>query len=83
LDAPAQSRALQALEVRAFGCLLEELAARAEPDVPNGHALTGLVAMAQDCLNPDPAKRPDVTGVEGALRGLSGWVATSISPGKP
>ncbi|NVM93211.1 hypothetical protein FHT32_006905 [Variovorax sp. SG517] len=52
LDA-AQARAFQALEVRAFGCLLEELLERCTDAAPAS------VAMLKDrCLHPEPAARP-------------------------
>jgi len=52
LDA-AHTRALQALEVRAFGCLLEELLARCS-DAPPAAA----IALRDRCLQPAPAARP-------------------------
>jgi hypothetical protein len=52
LDA-AQTRAFQALEMRAFGCLLEELLERCTDAVPAS------VTMLKDrCLQPDAAARP-------------------------
>ncbi len=55
-----QSLALQALEVRAFGCLLEELGAHALPDKGHPEALTDMTAMAQACLSPHAATRPSM-----------------------
>ena len=53
---PDLRRALQALEVRAFGCLLEELVAHAGAgDGPVWAALDGL---ARACLQTDPVLRP-------------------------
>ncbi|WP_309743435.1 leucine-rich repeat-containing protein kinase family protein [Chamaesiphon sp. OTE_20_metabat_361] len=52
--------ALERLEVRAFGCLLEDLLDRAQ--VPEADvqklALDKLDKLRQDCLQPIPAKRP-------------------------
>ncbi|WP_394790952.1 leucine-rich repeat-containing protein kinase family protein [Rhodoferax sp.] len=48
----AQSQALQQLEARAFGCLLEELLAHC-PD-----AQPALAALRDDCLQPQVAQRP-------------------------
>jgi serine/threonine protein kinase len=60
---PTLSRALQALEVRAFGCLLEELLAHAVPDAQHAIALAHLAAMARACLCPSPGQRPDMAEV--------------------
>ena len=48
----ALASALQRLEVRAFGCLLEELLERCDAD------LAAARALANDCLQPWPAARP-------------------------
>lgn len=58
LEQPAVCRALQALEVRAFGCLLEELLAHAEPVAGQAVALEGVSALASACLHATPAARP-------------------------
>lgn len=52
LDAQ-QAQAFQSLEVRAFGCLLEELLDRCT-DTPSPE----LVALKERCLQADPATRP-------------------------
>lgn len=53
-----QGRALQRLEVRAFGCLLEELQERCDH---GGQAswLPRLTAIKQQCLGDTPLQRPD------------------------
>jgi hypothetical protein len=48
--------ALERLEVRAFGCLLEELLDRADPSHPDD--LTDLRDLAARCLSPRPSDRP-------------------------
>jgi hypothetical protein len=67
LDQPHVCRALMALEVRAFGCLLEELLAHAEPvqrDAPAlATAMQKLVALKQTCLSDDPSARPGMRDV--------------------
>ncbi len=83
LDA-AQSLALQRLEVRAFGCLLEELAERCDADssvqdaadsaaVPDFQgspgARTALQALAARCLHPTVTARPSFGELEAALAG--------------
>lgn len=63
--------ALQALEVRAFGHLLEELVAqvRLAKGVPEGmEAVTGVAELAQACLSAIPAQRPGMAEVAQALR---------------
>ncbi|MET3382977.1 leucine-rich repeat-containing protein kinase family protein [Variovorax paradoxus] len=52
LDA-AQARAFQALEMRAFGCLLEELLERCTDAVP-----ASVTTLKDRCLQPDAAARP-------------------------
>ncbi len=61
LPAP-QAAALQRIEVRAFGCLLEELAARSD-------APASAVALAERCLQPGIAARPSFAELQRALAG--------------
>lgn len=66
---PGASRlaaALERVELRAFGCLLEELAERCPPDP--GAALG---ALARRCQAPEPARRPSFVEVEEALARLA------------
>ena len=63
LEQPALCHALQALEVRAFGCLLEELLAHAEPVDVRAVALEAVAALASACLHTTPAARPTMTEV--------------------
>jgi serine/threonine protein kinase len=60
LNQPRLSLALQALEVRAFGQLLEELLVCALPTDEHASALARMAAMAQACLNLRAADRPDM-----------------------
>ncbi|MGS5085912.1 leucine-rich repeat-containing protein kinase family protein [Hydrogenophaga sp. A37] len=57
-DRPAQRLALLALEVRAFGCLLEELVAHAQRVADEAPAWVVLEELARACLQTDPALRP-------------------------
>jgi Protein tyrosine and serine/threonine kinase/Leucine rich repeat len=50
--------ALERIEVRAFGCLLEELATRCNAESGGLDALTSVVALQMRCLNPDVLARP-------------------------
>lgn len=59
--APGDS-ALERLEVRAFGCLLEELIACCDGEIP-----AALPALAQACLDEQPPRRPLFTEIERAL----------------
>jgi hypothetical protein len=62
IDPPAQRRALQALEVRAFGCLVEELGHRL--DVLPGDPLHAMMAeWAAACMATDPRARPSMAEV--------------------
>ncbi|MDI3384224.1 leucine-rich repeat-containing protein kinase family protein [Xenophilus aerolatus] len=59
----AMASAVQRTELRAFGCLLEELLAHA--DAPD--ALADLVAVRDACLADDPAARPTMAQVHARL----------------
>ena len=54
------SQALERLEVRAFGCLLEDLLDRCQPEdfLAQEEAIAMLRSLQQDCMNPIPAMRP-------------------------
>ena len=67
LDQPELCHALLALEVRAFGCLLEELVVHAQPDPGQLAVLAGVDALARACLSPEPADRPTMADVALAL----------------
>ena len=64
----AQAGAVQRLEVRAFGCLLEELLARCDAPVPSAAALQALVDA---CLQPNVPSRPDFAAIGAALHALT------------
>jgi Protein tyrosine and serine/threonine kinase/Leucine rich repeat len=65
---PIASLALERLEIRAFGCLLEDLLVRCQlPDVIGGavrnehrekSVLDRMIKLQQDCLQPLPTNRP-------------------------
>lgn len=60
LDDSIASGGLERLEVRAFGCLLEDLLDRCQLPVSDleALALSRLDQLRQDCLHPLPVKRP-------------------------
>jgi len=62
-----QARALQQLEMRAFGCLLEELIEHIEPAADDEPCLARLAALRDACLAPLPARRPDAKALLAAL----------------
>ncbi len=68
-DRPKLRQSLLALEVRALGCLLQELAlaARAQVDHP---AVQALQNLAQVCLSEQPRQRPSVMEVAQALQAI-------------
>ena len=68
LERPALRRGLQSLEVRAFGCLLEELLAHAVPDPRYASGREPIAALAQCCLQPAPSARPTMDDVVQQLR---------------
>ena len=68
-DRPELRKSLLALEVRALGCLLQELAlaAQALADHP---AVQALQNLAQACLSDQPRQRPSVMEVAQALQAI-------------
>jgi Protein tyrosine and serine/threonine kinase/Leucine rich repeat len=60
LDDPIASSALERLEVRAFGCLLEDLLDRAQVSEAQAEkwVFSQLDELRQDCLQPTPGTRP-------------------------
>lgn len=64
-DDAAQSRALQRIESRAFGCLIEELLDRCAPADAATQAL--LAGIRSRCLDDDPAARPLFAEIAAAL----------------
>ncbi|MDO9147633.1 MAG: leucine-rich repeat-containing protein kinase family protein [Hydrogenophaga sp.] len=69
-DQPALSQALQALEVRALGCLLEELADHALAPLCSP-TVAGLSRLAQACQHPQPRQRPTAAEVCHSLLALA------------
>jgi len=65
---PRQAEALQRIEVRAFGCLLEELIERS-PFAPE--VLAPLAALQTRCTDPLPENRPLFAEIEATLRDQS------------
>lgn len=63
---PARARRLEQVEVRAYGCLLEELVERLAP----GAVRDGLDALRARCLTSTPAQRPGFEAIVGALAAL-------------
>jgi hypothetical protein len=59
----ALAPAVQRTELRAFGCLLEELVAHADAAEP----LADLAALRDACLKADPAARPTMAQVHARL----------------
>jgi len=57
------SQSLQVLEVRAFGCLLEDLLDRCHPESAQSEAVDRLRQLQQDCMNPVPSMRPHFTEI--------------------
>ena len=61
-----RARRLEQVEVRAYGCLLEELVERLAP----GAVRDGLDALRARCLTSTPAQRPGFEAIVGALAAL-------------
>lgn len=68
-NSPAQSRQLQALDVRALGYLLEELMARCEPAAP-APIWAELIRLREACLDEDGGRRPTAQEASDRLEAL-------------
>jgi hypothetical protein len=69
----ATARVLQGIEARAFGCLLEELAARCDPAAAEGRAIVGLMGGLQArCFDTEPTRRPSFAELVAALDAAAG-----------
>ncbi len=66
------STALQRLEVRAYGCLLEELIDRCDWLDAQAHLAAKLVALKEHCLSADVRNRPLFDEIASVLRQLTG-----------
>ena len=66
----AQALALERIEVRAFGCLLEELLLRCRPAVDAQDVLNTLADLQQCCVDEAPEGRPRFAAIASALAGL-------------
>jgi serine/threonine protein kinase len=78
LNDAAHAQNLEKIEVRALGCLIEELVTQCDSSThPTDEqsaqrtGLTQLEALAQQCLRDEPAKRPTLTEVYSALEVLA------------
>ncbi|MGV0985537.1 MAG: leucine-rich repeat-containing protein kinase family protein [Limnohabitans sp.] len=67
---PSRAQALQQLEVRAFGCLLEELLDRCDVEGTPNAALAGLQDLKQQCLRETTAERPLFEAIEDWIAAL-------------
>jgi len=68
-DRPELRKSLLALEVRALGCLLQELALAAQAQAHHP-AVQALQNLAQVCLSEQPRQRPSVMEVAQALQAI-------------
>ena len=64
--------ALQRLEVRAYGCLLEELIDRCDWPAEEADIVAKLVALKENCLSEDIGSRPLFDEIAAVLRQLTG-----------
>jgi serine/threonine protein kinase len=67
----ALAQGLEKIEVRALGCLLEELAAHCHAEQHNTAKLEVLAQLSQHCLCDQPTKRPSLTQVCTDLEALN------------
>lgn len=65
------TKALQRLEVRAFGCLLEELLARCTLNTESQTSLVTMHALQQSCMQIQPSARPLFAEIEQTLCALA------------
>jgi len=69
--AALHAAALQRLEVRAFGCLLEELLERCEADAERARTMDALTRLQAACLELDIGTRPLFADIESMLSALA------------
>jgi hypothetical protein len=67
----ARAQALEKLEVRAVGCLLEELTVQCDATPPDAGPLQALADLAQRCMHDTPSQRPSLAQVSAELEALS------------
>ena len=69
---PDAARTLEQLEVRAFGCLLDDLLRHCPPtqNPTEGTRLAKLQQLRQDCLHPVPSERPVFAAISNRLESL-------------
>jgi serine/threonine protein kinase len=65
-----RAKGLEQLEVRALGCLLEELAAQCDATAHEANLHHALTQLAQACMGDEPALRPRIAQVCEALDAL-------------
>ena len=78
MDQPDLRQRLQAIEVRAFGCLLQELADHTTATVPVAMpeaTSEALQALAHACLSPVPSERPGMSDVAAQCGALANALA--------
>lgn len=71
LQAAGQADALQRIEVRAFGCLLEEFLERCDECNVDSAAVQSLVQLHAQCVQADVNARPLLADIRRTLTGLS------------
>ncbi len=62
-----QGQRFESLDVRAFGCLLEELVDRVEPHGAVASTHSALAELRDACLRPDPSARPSFLDICASL----------------
>jgi hypothetical protein len=70
-DDAVPGEALQRLEVRAFGCLLEDLLERCEAQAADKAIVEALWTLTKACLSEDVSQRPLFSDIERTLSSLS------------
>ncbi|WP_207435285.1 leucine-rich repeat-containing protein kinase family protein [Sabulibacter ruber] len=60
---PERASALERLEVRAFGCLLEDLLDHLSPEDAAEECVPALLQLKQKCMQPDVLQRPDFSSI--------------------
>jgi hypothetical protein len=63
----ALAQGLEKIEVRALGCLLEELSAHCHAEQQNAEKVEAMVQLAKKCMRDQPAKRPSLAQVREEL----------------
>jgi len=78
-DYSIHAPAIERLEVRAFGCLLEDLLERIDPNEINNRTLIAFSQLKQDCMQPKVLQRPGFAAILERIAGFQPFVEKTLA----